>query len=105
MDGPSRAEVERLYQTMDAGFKGTHDRLDVLNGRTLRGEVAHAEIRTRVINLEHEIFRSRRDDASPHGISKRDGALAAFALAVIVALLRVLEVVGMRAFELLHLGK
>lgn len=38
MSDISRDEFERLYQTIDAGFKGVHERLDTQNGRVGRVE-------------------------------------------------------------------
>lgn len=43
----SREELERLYQTLDAGFNGVHSRLDELNGRTRKAENAIAVLEDR----------------------------------------------------------
>lgn len=43
----SREELDRLYQTLDAGFSGVHSRLDELNGRTRKAENAIAILEDR----------------------------------------------------------
>jgi hypothetical protein len=45
---------------MTDGFSGVHTRLDTLNGRTSKGEVAIAAADVRMTNLEREVFRRRR---------------------------------------------
>jgi hypothetical protein len=51
---------EDLVERMSSGFAGVHSRLDVLNGRTGKGEVAVGEAAVRLAHLEHEVFRRRR---------------------------------------------
>lgn len=108
MDGPTRAEWQRLYQTMDAGFAGVHQRLDVLNGRTAKGEIADAELRSRVTNLEKEVFAlPRREDskASEAGFTKREAALGAIGVTIVMALIKVVEIMGTKIWTLLTAGK
>ena len=35
----SRQELDRLYQTLDDGFRGVHSRLDLQNGRIRTAEI------------------------------------------------------------------
>ena len=37
-DDIQRSELDRLYTTLDEGFRGTHARLDLLNDRTRAAE-------------------------------------------------------------------
>ena len=99
--GPSREEFERLYTSMDAGFKGIHDRLDTLNGRTGKGEVSDAEIRQRVTSLEKEVFTMprRRASDSDGRISKREGALLGLGLGILALILKLCLLLGDVAVE------
>lgn len=36
----SREELDRLYHTIDAGFSGVHSRLDTMNSRVGKAEIA-----------------------------------------------------------------
>jgi len=110
--GPTREEfaafTTRLYQQMDDGFTGVHSRLDTQNGRLTKGEVADAEIRVRVVSLEKEIFsrgRGRRlsdqlDDEAATSVrfTKRESALIMLGLSIVYALIKLVEVVGSKAF-------
>lgn len=107
MDGPSREEFNRLYETLDRGFTGIHNRMDVQNGRVGKAEVAQENIRTRLTSVEKELFRTpqrRRADAeiavaaSPF-FTKREKALIALGIATISALLKVTMLAGEAAFE------
>lgn len=108
-DGPSRAEfkafTERVYEQMDDGFSGVHSRLDVLNGRTGKGEVADAELRQRITSVEKEVFdepRRRATDVpapAPPFFTKREGALVALGVAVVGALLKLMLLSGEFALE------
>lgn len=106
-EGPSREEfaafTTRIYQQMDDGFSGVHDRLDTLNGRTGKGEVERENHRTRIVNLEKEIFAAPRrrsgDVATAPFFTKREGALVGLGIAVIGALLKVLLLSGQFAME------
>jgi hypothetical protein len=106
-DGPSRAEFtafcDRLYEQMDAGFNGVHERLDTLNGRTGKGEVADAELRARITSVEKEVFNEPRrrsgDTPAPPLFTKREGALVALGIGVVGALLKVLLLSGQFALE------
>jgi hypothetical protein len=109
-DGPSRAEytsfVERVYHTMEAGFEQINERLDVLNGRTGKGEIADAEIKARVVSLEKEVFQRPRRRAEDHDEfeqrnSKREAALVAAGLAIIMALIRLAEFLGAKLWAAL----
>lgn len=108
-DGLSREEftafTTRIYQQMDDGFSGVHERLDTLNGRTGKGEVERENHRTRIVSLEKEIFseprrRSTDVQTSPF-FTKREGALVALGVAVIGALLKVLLLSGQFVLEFL----
>lgn len=46
-DDISRPELERLYQTIDDGFRGVHSRLDRMNGRVGTTEQAIAVLKDR----------------------------------------------------------
>src|SRR5690606_37355826 len=65
-----------LAQSMASGFGGVHGRLDVLNGRTAKGEAAAAAMDVRIHNLEREVFRRGRKDSEPdeekRSITRRD---------------------------------
>lgn len=109
-NGPSREEftafTDRLYETTDTGFKGVHSRLDLLNGRTLKGEIERENIRTRIISLEKEVFNApkrRESDVPPTPpplFTKREGALVALGVAVVGALLKFMLVAGEFCVEL-----
>lgn len=97
--------TERLYQTTDDGFRGVHDRLDTLNGRTLKGEIAHAELKARLISVEKEVFRRRADDhavpiATPSYFTKREKALVGLGILFVTALVKVLLMAGQFVVEL-----
>lgn len=108
-DGPSREEFkafcERVYEQMDDGFSGTHGRLDTLNGRTAKGEVADAELRARVTSIEKEVFRGPRRRVNdppvvpPPFFTKREGALVALGVAVISAVVKLMLLSGEFALE------
>lgn len=106
-NGPSREEfkafTERIYRQMDDGFGGVHERLDVLNGRTGKGEVADAELRQRVTSVEKEVFDGPRrrsgDSPVPPLFTKREGALVALGVTVLGALLKLMLVSGEFALE------
>lgn len=96
-----KAFTDRLYQTTDDGFRGVHDRLDVLNGRTQKGEVASAELRSRVVSLEKEIFRRRVTDGPDGGpgpavpfFTKREKALVGLGVVVVGALMKFMLLAG-----------
>jgi len=114
MDGPGRAEfsafTERVYDTMRDGFDGINRRLDLLNGRTGKTEVAAGKLDTRMRNVEHEVFRNPQRRHSDHAgegekwaasFTKREGGLITLGFVVIYGLLRGLEVVGGIALKLL----
>lgn len=118
MNGPSREEftafTERLYETMDGGFAKINARLDLLNGRTLKGELESENHRTRLVSLEKELFHrpSRRRDDEGQGaawakatVTKREGYYIGVGLAVLVAVLKVLEVVGTKLVHVLMSSK
>lgn len=98
--------TERLYQTTDDGFRGVHDRLDMLNGRTLKGEIAHAELKARLTSVEKEVFRRRADDhttvpiATPSYFTKREKALVGLGILFVTALVKVLLMAGQFVVEL-----
>ena len=48
---------EDLVERMTQGFQGVHSRLDVLNGRVGKSEVALGEAGVRMTNVERELFR------------------------------------------------
>lgn len=103
-DGVSRDEFsafcDRLYKTQDAGFKGIHDRLDVLNGRTGKGELERERMRGRIILLEKELSahpRRRMGEADAKGLplmTKRETALVVVGLTVIASSIKLMLVVG-----------
>lgn len=104
--------MERLYKLVDDGISriddgigGVHTRLDLLNGRTLKGEVERENHRTRLVSLEKEVFaaggpRRRSADHAGDGESwsmaftKREGALMALGFTVIVILFKIVEFLG-----------
>jgi hypothetical protein len=43
----SREEIDRLYTTMDQGFRGVHTRLDLSNGRLGKAETDIAVLKDR----------------------------------------------------------
>lgn len=110
--GPSREEfkafVDRVYQQMDDGFSGVHERLDTLNGRTGKGEVERENLRTRIVSLEKETFSEPRRRVTdvisapppPSFFSKREGALVTLGVAAVATLLKLLLLSGQFVFEL-----
>lgn len=120
--GPTREEFDafsdRLYHQMDDGFRGVHERLDRLNDRTGKGEVADAEVRTRMISLEKEIFRGRgrrlsdrtepeeTDDAlKPMRFTKREATIIGAGLSIIFGLMKLVEFLGGKVYDLLTHAK
>lgn len=108
MAGPTREEFDRLYTTIDEGFRGTHERLDVLNGRIGKGEVAFAVSDARLASVEQEVFthpqRRKIDVEEPPRVSrKRDHALVALGVATIVAAVKFLLLTGETTVALLKL--
>lgn len=102
-DGPTRAEFERLYQRLDAGFNGIDDRLDTLNGRTRKVETSDVEQTLRLHTLEQEVFRRRStdqknrddDDGQPRKLlTKRETALVAAGIAILGALFKLTTLLG-----------
>lgn len=87
--------IDALRDDLKDGLAGTHDRLDVLNGRTLKGEVAHAELRADFRGLEKVVYRRRRTDAGDDDEPERSPAmrkgLITLGLSVIIALLKLIE--------------
>ena len=82
------ATMIRLYQTIDSGFAGTHERLDVLNGRTGRNEVDVGRLDARVTNLEEGVFeqpqrRAEDMDATLSTVGKQLPPKFVFALILI----------------------
>lgn len=65
-----------LTQSMASGFGGVHGRLDVLNGRTAKGETAVAELRVKIANLDREVFHRRKPatdgESEKRSITRRD---------------------------------
>lgn len=62
---------DRIIHQMDRGFTGINTRLDELNGRVRKGEVAEAEHLTRIKNIEREVFeRPVRHDHEPHDLEQ-----------------------------------
>lgn len=118
MDGPSRAEfqafADRLYEQMDRGFERITTRLDVLNGRVGKGELEGENHRTRLVNLEKEIFRTPKRRHVDHAgeaeewaasFSKREYALMSLGFAVIMALLKLVEFLGGKLWTVLTSAK
>ena len=103
--GPTREEFERMYADMKDGFAGVHNRLDLLNGRVGKGEVAQENLRTRTVSLEKEMFhvdRAGRRDNDPETRqttwNKREGFMIGIGIGVLWGVLKVLELLGGKAF-------
>lgn len=76
----TRAEWDRLYQTLEDGFQGVHARLDTLNKRTGASEI------------EVAILRDRSDRAEQTAVAARQGLwITRLVGALIAGLLGVLE--------------
>lgn len=109
-DGPTREEIARLYTTVDEGFRGIHARLDLLNGRTLKGEVSDAALTQRVTSVEKEVFSRRRIDRplSTMGrrslLTKRETGLVAAGVAILAALFKLTIILGDLAIEAFKMG-
>jgi hypothetical protein len=104
------AFCDRMYASMDDGFKGVHGRLDVLNGRTLKGEIDRENLRTRLVTVERELIRHpnrRKSDAgdgatwAAAAVTKREGYLIGLGLTVLITVLKVLEVLGTKLVHVL----
>lgn len=97
--------MQRLYETMDAGFKGIHDRLDAQNGRVGKGEVADAELRQRMTSLEKEVFSQPRrrftdvESERKSRLTKREGTLIALGLGVLATFFKLCLLLGDAAVE------
>jgi hypothetical protein len=108
MTGPTREEfrdtMERLYDTTDQGFKALTERLDTLNGRTLKGEVGQAELRQRMVNVEKEVFpRGRRSagvvSETAMALTKQQGFLVGVGLGAFWGVTKVVELLGTKAMH------
>lgn len=114
-NGISREEftafTERLYETMDGGFRALNQRLDILNGRTLKGELESENHRTRLVSLEKELFHNRRktDEGKgadwAGGLTKREGQLLMLGIAVVGAMYKILDLVTTKLWHVLMSGK
>ena len=115
--------VDSLKSDLREDLQAIQGRLDVLNGRTGKNEVEIGRLDTRLKNTEHEIFRRRRDDAQDAAIAsgrqkrnvregtgeawaesivtKRERALIGFGLVILTVILKVLELMGTKLWELL----
>lgn len=62
----SREELDRLYHTLDLGFQGVHSRLDTLNSRTGKAELAIAVLQDRA-ELNKNAIASLQERANGHG--------------------------------------
>lgn len=92
-----------LVTRMVSGFAGTHQRLDLINGRVGRNEVIAAQLDTKVENIEREVFdRSRHIpvvapvEDERKGITRRDIVMIGFGGAGVIAAWKFVEwAVGM----------
>lgn len=88
---------DTLSEQLRDGFAGAHSRLDALNGRMGKSEVAIGQHHVRLANVEHQVFQRRRgdpDDADPgdggaaaHMIAERDVRLVLGTLAAATAVI------------------
>jgi hypothetical protein len=108
-EGPSREEIERLYTTIDDGFRGVHTRLDGMDGRITRNEVVSAEVRTRITSVEKEVFRNPRrrigELVTPPvrrswlSVNKRESALLGLGLGILATVMKLCLLLGDVAVE------
>jgi hypothetical protein len=106
VEGPNRSEMERLYHTMDDGFRGVHSRLDQLNGRTLKGEIADAELRARIMIVENELAghpnrRTTDREQAARRLSGKDMALGGIGLTLLAGAIKLLLVIGEFGLEMM----
>lgn len=106
--GPSWREFSRLEATIKEGFASTHLRLDGINGRVGKTELANENHRARIVSLEKTTFHRRRADVSGQGeewaeraVSKREGALIGLGLSILVVVLELLRVIGKALWDTL----
>lgn len=119
----SRDEFYRVIQDLKVDLKedlaAIRDHLGTLNGRTLKGEVSDAELRLMVTELRkerdaQERYQDRRPRHSGGGegvgqgeawasnaVSKREGALIGFGLVIVTVLMKALELVGTKLWDVL----
>lgn len=96
-----------MHEDMKSGFAGTHNRLDVLNGRVRTGEVSQENLRTRTETIEKELSqpgragrRSNDPDTRPSTTwTNREGFMIGIGIGVLWGVLKVLEVLGAKAFS------
>lgn len=76
--GPTREEFDRAHESlldqMRVGFTGINTRLDALNGRIGKSEVAQGQADIKLKNLEREVFHRRSEDAElePSHVHRRE---------------------------------
>jgi len=106
--GPSWREFARLEATCEKGFAEQLEQLRAINGRVGRTEVELGKQDARIKNTEHELFRRRRADHQGQGeewaraaVSKRESALIGFGLVILTVLLKTLELVGTKLWDVL----
>lgn len=118
--------IDSLKSDLRDDIGGIQDRLDTLNGRTGKSELAIGKLEQRVDGAERTISRRRLDDEEDavvaegrHRRNARDGtaavlaedggayvstrekALIGFGLAVVMVLLKVLELVGTKLWDVM----
>ena len=111
-DGPNRGEMDRLYRTIDDGFRGIHERLDKLNGRTGESErniaalaATQREVVKDVEDLQRHGIRRRRTDRQGDGedwagaMTKRERWLVGLGLVVVTFAVEALRLLGSKAWE------
>ncbi len=81
---------DAIVGEMRAGFEGTHERLNLVNGRVGKVEAATAAHEAKISTLNREVFHRRASDAAPPVdpayITKRDLYVAVGLLTALGAL-------------------
>jgi len=90
---------DSLSNQMQLGFGGITARLDVLNGRVGKGEVADAELRTRIESVERDVRENKRQPPAQGAAIEEQAAITRRDLKVAVAVISALYVLLQLAFK------
>ena len=118
--------IDSLKADLREDLQAIQGRLDVLNGRTGKSEVEIGRLDSRLKNTERELFR-RRNDPEDSGtittrhkrqtrdgtgeawaeerITKREKGLIAFGFIVVSVMLKILELVGTKFWDVVTAHK
>lgn len=100
-------QFSALREDMNEGFSALRDEMRVQNGRVTKGEIHREALNGRIDALDKEVFRYPRNrmvDDAPSGVSKREAVYAGAGLSIILALIKIVEIVIMKAWGVVAAG-